>query len=100
MTELIKDSLNPVFVKGLEIDYRFESVQRLKFVVYDIDCKHSNKWSDQDYLGEAVTDLGSIIGAKGGQVALHLGHPKHRSQSFGHIIIRAEEVSSSKRVLK
>ncbi|GJJ74601.1 hypothetical protein EMPS_06959 [Entomortierella parvispora] len=98
MTELIKDSLNPVFVNGLQIDYRFESVQRLKFVVYDID-KHSGKWSDQDYLGEAITDLGSIIGAKGGQISLHLGHTKYTSRSFGHIIVRAEEVSTSKRVL-
>ncbi|KAG0048325.1 hypothetical protein BGZ83_006698 [Gryganskiella cystojenkinii] len=99
MTELIKDSLNPSFVKGLQIDYRFESVQRLKFVVYDIDCKHSTKWSDQDFLGEVTTDLGSIIGSKGGQQALYLAHPKRKGQNLGIIVIRAEELSSSKRVL-
>ncbi|KAF9955530.1 Copine-5 [Mortierella alpina] len=101
-TERIKDSLNPVFVKGLEIDYRFETVQRLKFVVYDIDDKHSDKFSDQDFQGEATCDLGSIIGARGGQLALNLVHPRFNmagNQGRGTIIIRAEELSTSKRVL-
>ncbi|KAF9981454.1 Copine-5 [Mortierella antarctica] len=102
MTERIKDSLNPVFVKGLEMDYRFETVQRLKFVVYDIDDKHSGKFSDQDFQGEATCDLGSIIGARGGQLALNLVHPRFNTsgnQGRGTIIIRAEELSASKRVL-
>lgn len=100
MTERIKDSLNPTFVKGLEIDYRFESVQRLKFVVYDIDDKHSDSWSDQDFLGAAETDLGSIIGSRGRQQSITLSHPKLFSQERGKIVIRAEELSSSKRVYK
>ncbi|KAG0213436.1 Copine-5 [Mortierella sp. GBA30] len=101
-TERIKDSLNPVFVKGLQIDYRFETVQRLKFLVYDIDDKHSNKFSDQDFQGEVICELGSIIGAPGGQLALHLTHPKVKHSGnlgLGMIIIRAEELSISKRVL-
>lgn len=101
-TERIKDNLNPVFVKGLQIDYRFEAVQRIKFVVYDIDDKHSGKWSDQDFQGECITDLGSIIGARGGSLGLQLVHPKFKSSVFprGQLFVRAEELSTSKRVLK
>ncbi|KAG0251739.1 Copine-9 [Mortierella polycephala] len=99
-TECVKDTLNPVFVTGLEIDYRFEEVQRLKFVVYDID-KKNGKTKDQDLLGEAETDLGSIIGACGGVKTLFLEHPKYHNLglSRGEITIRAEEMAYSKRML-
>ncbi|KAF9414817.1 hypothetical protein BGZ94_000278 [Podila epigama] len=100
-TERVKDNLNPVFVKALQLDYRFEAVQRIKFVVYDIDDKHSGKWSDQDFQGECITDLGSIIGARGGELALPLAQPKRTlvNNVRGHLFVRAEELSSSKRVL-
>ncbi|KAF9938664.1 Copine-8 [Modicella reniformis] len=98
-TERIKNSLSPDFIKGLELDYHFETIQRLKFVVFDIDDKHSNSWSDQDYLAEAETDLGSIIGSRGRQLAIDLRHPKFVGQDRGKLIIRAEEMSSSKRVV-
>ncbi|KAG0016491.1 Copine-8 [Entomortierella chlamydospora] len=98
MTERIKDNLNPVFVNGLQIDYQFETIQKLRFVVCDIDDKDSKNLADQDFLGEAFTDLGSIIGAVGNQVALPLTCPKHK-QNRGHILIRGEELSSSKRVV-
>ncbi|KAG0245579.1 Copine-8 [Mortierella sp. GBA43] len=98
MTERIKDNLDPVFVKGLELDYHFESYQRLKFVVYDIDDKDSGSWSDQDFLGETETDLATIIGSRGRQHTINLRHPKFTSLDRGTITIRAEELSSSKRV--
>ncbi|KAG0228708.1 hypothetical protein BGW42_002033 [Actinomortierella wolfii] len=99
-TERIKDTLNPSFVQGLQVDYRFEVVQKLRFVVYDIDDKDSNKFSDQDFQGEVVTDLASIISAPGGQLTLKLYHPKfqHLNQDRGKITIRAEELKESKRV--
>ena len=31
-TEVINDNLNPVFSKSIQMDYRFEEVQQLKFV--------------------------------------------------------------------
>ncbi|KAG0269088.1 hypothetical protein DFQ27_004847 [Actinomortierella ambigua] len=99
-TECIKDTLNPTFVQGLQIDYRFSVVQKLRFVVYDIDDKHSGSFSDQDFQGEVVTDLASIISAPGGQLSLKLYHPKFKqvSQDRGKITIRSEELKESKRV--
>ncbi|KAG0327099.1 hypothetical protein BGZ99_008314 [Dissophora globulifera] len=102
MTERIKDSLNPVFIKGLEMDFHFEAFQRLKFVVYDIDYKNSTDLSEQDYLGEATTDLGSIIGTPGGQVVLNLTHPKpgrFSGKTMGQIVIHAEELATSRNTL-
>ncbi|KAF9433844.1 Copine-8 [Entomortierella beljakovae] len=99
-TERIKDNLNPEFVKGVEMDYRFETVQRLRFVVYDIDEKDSDNFNDQDFQGEAVTELGNIFGARGNQIAIPLKHPRYpHLQNLGHIIIHAEELSVSKRVI-
>ncbi|KAF9900296.1 Copine-8 [Lobosporangium transversale] len=98
-TERIKDTLNPVFVNAIQIDYRFETEQRLRFAVYDIDDKNSDKFSDQDYLGEATVDLASIVTARGGQIGLNLTHPRFKFiASMGTIIIQAEELKSSKHV--
>jgi hypothetical protein len=36
-TEMISDNLNPDFVKRFQLSYNFETVQRLKFEVWDID---------------------------------------------------------------
>jgi hypothetical protein len=36
-TEEIKDTLNPKFSKSVTIDYYFEEVQKMRFVVVDID---------------------------------------------------------------
>ncbi|ORZ10998.1 Copine-domain-containing protein, partial [Lobosporangium transversale] len=88
-TERIKDTLNPCSSTH-SIDYRFETEQRLRFAVYDIDDKNSDKFSDQDYLGEATVDLASIVTARGGQIGFKF------IASMGTIIIQAEELKSSK----
>lgn len=36
-TEIIKNNLNPDFIKSLECDYYFEREQAIKFMVNDID---------------------------------------------------------------
>ncbi|KAF9580308.1 Copine-9, partial [Lunasporangiospora selenospora] len=100
-TERIKNNLSPSFVQGLQMDYRFAEVQKLRFVVVDIDDdSKSAKLKDQDYLGEAYTDLASVIMAPGGALELKLKMPvmKNLDQDCGKIIIRSEELQISKRV--
>jgi len=36
-TEMIKNNLNPSFVKTITIDYMFEENQEIQFTLYDID---------------------------------------------------------------
>lgn len=58
-TEWIQNSLNPEFSKVIEIDYRFEEVQKLKFMVYDIDNATSTL-DDDDFLGCLQCTLGEV----------------------------------------
>lgn len=47
------DNLNPRFVKQIRLDYRFEAIQRLRFVVLDID-DIKGPINKQDLIGEMV----------------------------------------------
>ncbi|KAG0306153.1 hypothetical protein BGZ99_001889 [Dissophora globulifera] len=102
MTEHIRDSLNPIFVKGLEMDFHFNIAQRLKFVVFDIDYRDHLDLSEQEYLGEATTDLGSIIDPNGGEKVMNLTHPspgRFAEGTLGQIIIHSGELVDSRNML-
>uniref|UniRef100_A0A8C6LY17 Copine 3 n=1 Tax=Nothobranchius furzeri TaxID=105023 RepID=A0A8C6LY17_NOTFU len=61
-TETIQNCLNPKFSKKFVVDYYFETVQRLKFSVYDIDNdSHDLNDCDHDFLGEFECTLGQIV---------------------------------------
>lgn len=51
---MISDNLNPKFVRSIQLDYRFEEVQRLKFVCFDID-NQSSALQNQDFIGEMIS---------------------------------------------
>ena len=55
----MKNSLNPDFSKPLLVDYYFEMVQKLKFVVYDVD-NATKRLDDDDFLGEMECTLGQV----------------------------------------
>ncbi len=48
-----RDNLNPKWVKKIQIVYKFEEVQSLKFVCYDIDDPKAGL-AQQDLIGETV----------------------------------------------
>ena len=58
-TEWLQDDLNPQFTTTIEMDYRFEEVQPLKFCVYDLDNKTSSL-DDDDFLGALECTLGEV----------------------------------------
>lgn len=66
-SEVMPNTLNPKWVYHLIIQYRFEEVQPLRFVVYDVDSNYKEKSSDkfklkkQEFLGEIRTTLAEII---------------------------------------
>jgi hypothetical protein len=51
--------LNPDFSKAITVDYYFEMVQKLKFIVYDVD-NASKRLDDDDFLGEMECTLGQV----------------------------------------
>lgn len=66
-SETIPNTLNPKWVYHLDIEYRFEEIQPLRFVIFDVDSNYKEKSSDkmklqkQDYLGEMKTTLSEIL---------------------------------------
>ena len=61
-TEVINNSHDPDFVRKINISYRFEEQQHLRFDVYDVDSQ-SDSLADHDFLGTAVCTLGQLIGS-------------------------------------
>jgi len=59
-TERIKNEDNPIFTKNFYIDYYFERVQKLRFVVVDMDSD-SDEWSKNDFIGYCEKTLGDLI---------------------------------------
>lgn len=87
-TERIDDSLNPEWVKKFIINYNFETVQKLRFEVKDVDedC--------DEFLGEYETTLADIVSFSGRQFKGKLRYSG--GIDAGHIVIVTEEVSACK----
>lgn len=88
-TEIIKDNLNPEWVKKFEINFNFETVQKLRFEVWDQDT------NGNDFLGEYETTLADIVSNSGRQIKGKLIHKTARNA--GNIIIVTEEVAACKK---
>ncbi|BES98349.1 Copine [Nesidiocoris tenuis] len=98
-TEVVTNSHDPDFLSKPHLEYHFEEHQQLKFEVYDLDSSSTNL-ADHDFLGFATCSLGQII--TGGKVVNRLEMrllPRIKGvgeQMLGHIIVSAEEMSTSK----
>ncbi|XP_077410448.1 copine-3-like isoform X2 [Vanacampus margaritifer] len=92
-TEMILNCLNPKFAKRFVIDYYFETVQRVKFCVYDID-NDTYDLGDDDFLGELECTLGQIVSNK--QMTRPLMLKDGRLAGRGTITISAEEISDTR----
>ncbi|XP_013779961.1 copine-8-like [Limulus polyphemus] len=91
-TEMIKNTLNPDFVKKFVIDYRFEEIQKLKFEIYDIDTT-SPRLQTHDFLGKMECTLGEIVSCQGTQFRRNLQGTRYHPS---YIIVVSEEVGSCK----
>ncbi|KAI8603400.1 Copine-domain-containing protein [Dissophora ornata] len=98
-TEMVLNKLSCDFVTSIIIDYRFESIQHLRFTVVDVDNMNNPSWTAQELIGHFDTEVGRIVGSRGRTLAGRLVHPQHRSSNRGTIIVSAEEQSQSKRVI-
>ncbi|KAH0515643.1 RNA-binding protein 12 [Microtus ochrogaster] len=58
-TERVRNCSSPAFSKTLQIEYHFETVQKLRFGIYDIDNK-TPELGDDDFLGGAECSLGQV----------------------------------------
>uniref|UniRef100_A0A3Q4BF82 Copine-3 n=1 Tax=Mola mola TaxID=94237 RepID=A0A3Q4BF82_MOLML len=95
-TERLKNTSSPSFSEHLRVDYRFETVQNLKFGVYDIDNSTSDL-SDDDYLGGVELTLGQIVSSKTLTRPLQL--KKGKPAGKGTITITAEEIKDNRAIV-
>lgn len=91
-TEVIMNTRNPDFTKKINIMYRFEEQQKMKFEVYDIDSSSPNL-NHHDFIGWVETNLGNLVSQHVTKMKLKHHNP---SSDRGSLIITAEELSSNK----
>ncbi|XP_072487468.1 copine-1 [Notamacropus eugenii] len=92
-TERVRNCSSPEFSRPLPIDYHFETVQKLRFGVYDIDNK-TPELGDDDFLGGAECTLGQIVSSQTVTLPLMLKPGKPAGQ--GTITISAQEVKDTR----
>ncbi|CAG2121477.1 unnamed protein product, partial [Medioppia subpectinata] len=91
-TETITDNLNPEWVKKFVISYNFETVQKMRFEVWDLDP------DGKEFLGHFETTLAEIVAFSGRQFVKKLSGIPNRD--CGDIIIVTEELSSCKQIVQ
>ncbi|EGC37249.1 hypothetical protein DICPUDRAFT_150160 [Dictyostelium purpureum] len=93
-TETIKNNLNPEFKEIISIDYHFEKLQALEFIVVDIDkeIKGFNDIDENDTIGRLSTTLGDIISRPS---RIMVNEIKYNGKKTGMIQISANEVYNS-----
>ncbi|KAL5566191.1 hypothetical protein UlMin_029355 [Ulmus minor] len=103
-TEVILNSLNPVWINKVTIAYQFEIVQPLVFYVFDVDTKYHNipvqmlNLKDQDFLGEANCVLSEIVTKHSQSLTLNLQGKNARRgvRNLGTLTVHAEETVASR----
>ncbi|CAB4000096.1 copine-3-like isoform X1, partial [Paramuricea clavata] len=94
-TERVGNNLNPEFSKTITINYYFEMVQKLKFIVYDVD-NETVQLGDDDFLGSMECTLGQIVSKKNYTEKLTIKN----KQTAGTITIVAEEINESNEIVQ
>ncbi|KAI3898398.1 hypothetical protein MKX03_007912 [Papaver bracteatum] len=107
-TEVIMNSLDPVWITKVSTVYQFEIVQPLVFRVYDIDTKYHKmpiktlKLDQQDFLGEATCALSEIVTKQNKSLTLKLTvrNGKGVMRNQGTLTVFAEETITSRQAVE
>ena len=63
-TEVIMDTMNPKWVKSLDVKYQFERREHYKAIVYDVeDFNNPNNYQSHDLAGEIEFALHEVVTA-------------------------------------
>ncbi|XP_043725233.1 protein BONZAI 1-like [Telopea speciosissima] len=106
-TEVILNSLNPVWITKHTITYHFEVVQSLVFRLYDVDTQFHNvpvkmlRLDEQQFIGEATCPLSQIVTRPTRSLTLNIVHGEEfagsaHHRNLGELTVRAEECVGSK----
>uniref|UniRef100_A0A8C5B5W6 Copine-3 n=1 Tax=Gadus morhua TaxID=8049 RepID=A0A8C5B5W6_GADMO len=97
-TERVKNCDSPAFSQRLKVDYHFETVQKLKLAVYDIDNK-SVDLKDDDFLGGVELTLGQIVASKTVTRPLQLKTTKPAGKGTITVSVTAEEIKDKRAIV-
>lgn len=85
-TEVVKNSLSPIWTRRIRMEYRFDQAKYVRFELIDVD--NFNKVSGQA-LGSCVIALADIV--RNGSVCQNIVRDKHGNGNSGQLTIRAHD---------
>ena len=88
-TEHIDNDLNPNFKTPITIEYHFEKMQKLKFVMHDIDDD-----DNYDVIGDIETTLGAVLHSRN-QMFMDRLQFEGKENKIGVIMVRGEAVEET-----
>jgi len=91
-TETKMNELNPDFDTTFMIDYKFETIQPIKFDVLDVDSETTS-----ELIGTVETTVGEIMGAKSQTLVLDL--QAEGAKSCGKIVLCAEKGTDDRNLI-
>jgi hypothetical protein len=92
----VKDSLFPRFIKGFQVEYKFEERQKFKISIYDVDdFTDPNNLEAHDFIGEYEFLLHEVVTARNQQLKKPLINTKRKGRNNGTLILTAEEDASN-----
>lgn len=89
-TEVIKHTLDPEWIEKVVLNYNFETIQRIRFDIFDED-------GNAEQLGFFETTVGELISFSGRQF---VGRLQGSSKLSGEIVIVTEEVESCRQIVE
>jgi hypothetical protein len=97
-SEVIKHSSNPDFVSAFNVDYAFETCQKLTFEIYNVERRNVNL-DKQEVLGTMECNVGEIVSAPAAKLLRPLlikskGHVKKHGQIIGRSFLKYMYVES------
>lgn len=96
-TEVIKDSLNPKFIKNFQVEYRFEERQKFLIKIYDVDDFNRPDLLDKhDFIGELEFMLHEVVTARNQILRKNLVNNADKARYNGVVILTAEENHGNK----
>ena len=95
-SEVVTNSLSPVFVKRFKMVYHFEQIQKLRVRVFDAD-----EHSAHDFAGETTgLTLADVMSGRGTQKTVRLGGATKKGHATGTCTVRGEEMKRQSGTVK
>ena len=94
------NNANPVFVKLIRLQYKFEEVQKLVVQVYDVDTALASQSAalnlgSQDFIGEIECTVAQIMSSRGCSLTQPIKNAGKPGRAKGTVTLHCEEVKNS-----